>query len=129
MDKTISIRAPLAGSDYTDNKLLEINFQFQSALPLRGATSGRQQDERVRDFNPRSPCGERQRLGHRRNDEHAISIRAPLAGSDGQMAARGAEGARFQSALPLRGATQSLASSTIPAGNFNPRSPCGERRG
>ena len=58
--RTISIRAPLAGSDLEGN--------------LREAGG-------VDYFNPRSPCGERRERDDLTADE-AISIRAPLAGSD-----------------------------------------------
>ena len=78
-----------------------------------------------------------------------ISIRAPLAGSDATASATVPPSALFQSALPLRGATQAVAGSGVPdkisiraplagsdncefyniTGNpdFNPRSPYGER--
>ena len=145
----ISIRAPLAGSDTVFLWCLAALVQFQSALPLRGATDD----------------------SERRAGELGISIRAPLAGSDAGSSAhmvssrfqsalplRGATAtipfsicsAKFQSALPLRGATCAirllsqhvlisirapLAGSdpapccTRPARRyFNPRSPCGERR-
>ena len=100
---------------------------FQSTLPLRGATFYRYSVALAPcDFNPRSPCGERQ--GNRFG---------------------GSGFGRFQSTLPLRGATQEvkrverldlisihapLAGSDMiriawlwRCGNFNPRSPCGER--
>ena len=56
-------------------------------------------------FNPRSPCGERPpwRQTHRANN-------------------------KFQSTLPVRGATIWLAFHSATAAYFNPRSPCGERR-
>ena len=100
------------------------------------------------NFNPRSPCGERA-AGLGKGQAGAISIHAPHAGSD-------FSGTlifpywRFQSTLPMRGATSfaslavswSMISIHAPhAGsdvlegqpfqlgrNFNPRSPCGERR-
>ena len=79
----ISIHAPLAGSD-------------ESTTPSS--------KRRIRDFNPRSPCGER--LGAISN-YFDISI--------------------FQSTLPLRGATSRRTGSLHNHGYFNPRSPCGER--
>ena len=56
------------------------------------------------NFNPRSPCGERQ----------------PLRGTWEWIL-------RFQSTLPLWGATLLTHSSETEASYFNPRSPCGER--
>ena len=58
------------------------------------------------DFNPRSPCGERRRL-------FGADFRAK----------------RFQSTLPVRGATHVLQLHAHYTPNFNPRSPCGERLG
>ena len=123
--------------------------RFQSTLPVRGATRNTHTDTsdqlisihapragsdiahllqlaNLRDFNPRSPCGERLTRNY---TSPAIN--------------------QFQSTLPVRGATQVLAASqgkqsisihapragsddrpaTLPGVpmNFNPRSPCGER--
>ena len=122
---------------------------FQSALPLRGATSPWPWAGGSRDFNPRSPCGERpdgaQQHAHRghisiraplagsdRRARHQlppvrISIRAPLAGSDTVTVATLSLMPVFQSALPLRGATTARWARFTSA-YFNPRSPCGERR-
>ena len=125
-----------------------------------------------KDFNPRSPCGERpsragrgsrpvqfqstlpvrgatrQQLLH--DMPQRISIHAPRAGSD--MPARSAPlsssyfnprspcGERldvldyyplvdaFQSTLPVRGATPNFGRCERRRDYFNPRSPCGERR-
>ena len=81
------------------------SWEFQSTLPLRGATRRNPQNHQNRmDFNPHSPCGERQRKvlmaehakefqstlplrGATRSEHHhsmivGISIHTPLAGSD-----------------------------------------------
>ena len=78
----ISIHAPLAGSDVSNFQVVIEHGLFQSTLPLRGATSLDKLDATLteisihaplagsdapihppvfcsRDFNPRSPCGER----------------------------------------------------------------------
>ena len=123
--------------------------KFQSTLPMRGATNGRRPltvpqaisihaphagSDRLgrlsgrcsRNFNPRSPCGER-------HVEYATRVIGYL----------------FQSTLPMRGATKYTPSlrhlllisihaphagsdlvnpgGLTQARNFNPRSPCGER--
>ena len=57
-----------------------------------------------RDFNPRSPCGERRACPEQQNVVHVISIHAPRVGSDRNGLACG-----------------------LSDRNFNPRSPCGER--
>ena len=101
--------------------------QFQSTLPLRGATTTITfHPATSSNFNPRSPCGERLIMANR-------SLGTP----------------QFQSTLPLRGATNCavypdgglvisihapLAGSDAGGlarrwrkADFNPRSPCGER--
>ena len=123
----ISIHAPLAGSDYVAPFLGSVYryfnprspcgerrprhdytaaiVQFQSTLPLRGATPVDGLPPGFhRDFNPRSPCGER-RNGATYTILPEISIHAPLAGSDPEI--------------------RMFCTSNS---DFNPRSPCGERR-
>ena len=57
----ISIHTPLAGSDATPVGEPQYRPQFQSTLPLRGATWKREKRMMKRSyFNPHSPCGERQ---------------------------------------------------------------------
>ena len=60
---------------------------------------------RYRYFNPRSPCGERLRPDAVDVTAVDISIRAPLAGSDCYFTPKSRIIFKFQSALPLRGAT------------------------
>ena len=101
----ISIHAPLTGSDeypytpplnvpnfnprspYGERRvllrwLLE-PFQFQSTLPLRGATFGGANGKHIdANFNPRSPYGERPVDCAPAESASTISIHAPLTGSD-----------------------------------------------
>ena len=100
---------------------------FQSTLPMRGATKPSEWYAMMpgisihaphagsdptslhtcpmaADFNPRSPCGERQKP------------------KQGKTATD-----RFQSTLPMRGATSACTCSARTCSDFNPRSPCGER--
>ena len=57
----ISTHAPRAGSDQTIRINMRLPGLFQPTLPVRGATPSIQHTERHQpDFNPRSPCGERQ---------------------------------------------------------------------
>ena len=123
----ISIHAPRAGSDNVRNVHCAHFFQFQSTLPVRGATRGKVGAEVARKFqstlpvrgatrmmillsveedyfNPRSPCGERRIHYFTERLYRTISIHAPRAGSDG---------------YPVY--------QPEPAYHFNPRSPCGER--
>jgi hypothetical protein len=100
----ISIHAPHAGSDarYSfgkDEKYISIH------APHAGSDTASRSSWLTRfHFNPRSPCGER----------------LNTFGSN-------AEDVKFQSTLPMRGATP-LSGRTWSSGwYFNPRSPCGER--
>ncbi len=124
----ISIHTPLAGSDPADLTVSQWAEQFQSTLPLRGATQRGEDLLRPHRisihaplagsdaassvtigmtvyFNPHSPCGERPGGSDGQPVGGAISIHTPLAGSD-----------------PAGRRSPSTTS------NFNPRSPCGERR-
>ena len=145
---------------------------FQPALPVWGATRRTPSTTAPHEnFNPRSPCGERQQIEAVIAVVQAISIRAPRVGSDryptitdtigtnfnprspcGERPApyvRAFTSNKFQSALPVWGATATLSvdntgiqfQSALPVwgattpfpvpwrtlGDFNPRSPCGER--
>ena len=79
----ISIRAPLAGSDADKRSYWESDSLFQSALPLRGAT-GTIDDDKLVELVFQSALPLRGATRGRRVDDLAvaISIRAPLAGSD-----------------------------------------------
>ena len=102
----ISIHAPRTGSDETFMLAAWRVWIFQSTLPARGATC--------------CLCIY--------NVSFAISIHAPRTGSDTVAVNRRAKPGEFQSTLPARGATLPLSANTVPAYNFNPRSPHGERR-
>ena len=146
--------------------------EFQSTLPARGATwddakaanayrisihAPREGSDlrlsrakpKARNFNPRSPRGERrhgrdhhgQKSGfqstlpargathqqHGRVGSHSISIHAPREGSDSPRLGQCRESNIFQSTLPARGATKEKSESDYRRKNFNPRSPRGER--
>ncbi len=101
----ISIHAPRAGSDNRpDQRAGEAEISIHAP---RAGSDGRMdgQGTGVRDFNPRSPCGER---------------RLRWAGWTGWLT--------FQSTLPVRGATSAFHLPLKTEFDFNPRSPCGERR-
>ena len=106
---------------------------------------------RVRDFNPRSPHGERRLLRLSNPQWDLISTHAPRTGSDTKADGVLSEVKAFQPTLPARGATRKrnfdakeLLISThaprtgsdayqyryaVPSDHFNPRSPHGERLG
>ena len=100
------------------------------------------------DFNPRSPCGERQRVSRADQDAFLFQSTLPVRGAteirdtlypvsafQSTLPVRGAtdkslvgiEGTEFQSTLPVRGATWPSGRSSRRPRYFNPRSPCGER--
>jgi len=102
-----------------------------------------------KDFNPLSPCGERQVIVDNPEVFKTISIHSPRAGRDVKVRSA-APSDKFQSTLPVRGETQAIADTLLAsvisihsprAGrdarktllylqqfDFNPLSPCGERR-
>ena len=102
----ISIHAPRTGSDATDGRCTTI----------------------ARHFNPRSPHGERLVACEESQAVTIISIHAPRTGSDGGWIEAARNLSQFQSTLPARGATDSGIRADGVGGNFNPRSPHGERR-
>ena len=124
----ISIHAPRTGSDATSRSVFSLSAEFQSTLPVRGATRGANLLVlKIIYFNPRSPYGERPGCGRAvtkpvlisihaprtGSDLHAdnlggvdgISIHAPRTGSDNSLAKLEYVYASFQSTLPVRGAT------------------------
>ena len=126
----ISIHAPLAGRDVWRTAFYNDLLPFQSTRPLRGATRAFPRPFGGQcHFNPRAPCGARQRNPPETAQKDFISIHAPLAGRDpgeilaadkmtisihAPLAGRDAErvlplpcGPQFQSTRPLRGATRS----------------------
>ena len=168
----ISIHAPLAGCDSSGRKKRSRRLIFQSTHPLRGATFVLVFLRKTLDisihaplagcdckrethafvvlhFNPRTPCGVRQKTshGHRLNplisihaplagcdhihirlcDFLRISIHAPLAGCDLLISSIFLCAVSFQSTHPLRGATRWYLRKQRRSYYFNPRTPCGVR--
>ena len=102
----ISIYAPRTGSDPPISRGRSHHGGFQSTLPARGATDATPSlTAPCKNFNPRSPHGERRRKSFCRCRSRLISIHAPRTGSDAWF--RGLRLPRSQ--------------------DFNPRSPHGER--
>ena len=102
----ISILAPRAGSDFSNCSFERLAFTFQSSLPVRGATRFMFPTSSETIFQSSLPVrGATIDAIYPAASSAVISILAPRAGSDGEARA-------FQRAPP----------------NFNPRSPCGERR-
>ena len=126
------------------------NRRFQSTLPVGGATqhmrleggpgiisihaprggsdpqNGRRRTEQ-NDFNPRSPWGERPFSPTAQRLAGKISIHAPRGGSDVCYFDIIHAKDRFQSTLPVGGATYKSSKTHQTSKYFNPRSPWGER--
>ena len=125
-------------------------LRFQSTLPVWGATyinpaiqpifdisihaprvgSDRKPIMRLlisANFNPRSPCGERRVDMGNSVMFYGISIHAPRVGSDCFFKCSKSSTGRFQSTLPVWGATSVAFFRNLWVLYFNPRSPCGER--
>ena len=125
---------------------------FQSTLPVRGATHRANRYVYLgRNFNPRSPCGER--LLRRRScsgsplfqstlpvrgatigtlyaeGAEKISIHAPRAGSDSVGWLRPSWCNDISIHAPRAGSDVDISPSAANSFYFNPRSPCGERLG
>ena len=104
VQKAISIHAPRVGSDY--------RCRFRHTSPNH--------------FNPRSPCGERLGVGFAPLFYRNFNPRSPCGE---RLWRRGLplRGWRFQSTLPVWGATLPWWRPFGHSPDFNPRSPCGER--
>ena len=105
-----------------------VAYIFQSTLPVWGATICMIFPiMQLSDFNPHSPCGERRyaRPGVQEPDRFQSTL--PVWGAtSGRAAAE--KSSRFQSTLPVWGATRPKNHAPQNFFDFNPHSPCGERR-
>ena len=119
---------PARGATRTQENLVCLNI-FQSTLPARGATRRRSADGRGLLISIHAPREGSDGSRHGLVSGNAlISIHAPREGSDSSTFTRIMGALLFQSTLPARGATCWAAPSLNLGGNFNPRSPRGERR-
>ena len=125
--RSISIHAPRVGSDGLLNLALR-NLTISIHAPRVGSDRTQSSDlAALENFNPRSPCGERLGVHINIGKCRGISIHAPRVGSDlGEKCLR-SRFKKFQSTLPVWGATPCLILSHGCFNDFNPRSPCGER--
>ena len=125
--------------------ITQLTGLFQSTLPVRGATQADKAMSFNRDISIHAPRKGSDLLFHREpvtlaisihaprkgsDDEEvlqasiaSISIHAPRKGSDPVFANIGEQAIKFQSTLPVRGATSSLALQSPQSNDFNPRSP------
>ena len=148
----ISIHAPRAGCDrsplWPRRNLPYFNPRTPCGVRPPDAKSG---SILYANFNPRTPCGVRPdllvaigitwdisihapRAGCDCDDApdkptDDISIHAPRAGCDDTTSAKEVGHYKFQSTHPVRGATRYCRNQIDRMQNFNPRTPCGVRRG
>jgi len=102
----ISIHAPRVGSDRTFIILFASSVPFQSTLPVWGATSNfAHVTFAKKNFNPRSPCGERPNYHLTTYRVIAFQSTLPVWGATDPATHRH-PGCRFQSTLPVWGATR-----------------------
>ena len=78
------------------------------------------------NFNPRSPCGERQTINFVSSINSVFQSTLPMRGATLQILIF-SPSLKFQSTLPMRGATCYPFAPSAFHVHFNPRSPCGER--
>ena len=125
----ISIHTPHAGSDarICGWSRRPPNFNPHSPCGERRQRSWMQLLYNLH-FNPHSPCGERLTTSLGDRNCVLISIHTPHAGSDPHFGLMSMPLQKFQSTLPMRGATPRLMGYAVPPTDFNPHSPCGERR-
>ena len=146
----ISIHAPRVGSDAKEREAVRKTTEFQSKLPLWGATPSVYGKGTALSFQSTLPVWGATYCILYSAMVLYISIHAPRVGSDHKCRAFPSRQPGFQSTLPVWGATgqpytpsdsqvisihaprvgsDSTVSSTLThSPDFNPRSPCGERR-
>ena len=151
LDLPISIHAPRTGSDGIGD-IIHARRKISIHAPRTGSDRpcGQMRGRRVRDFNPRSPHGERRATDAYRSAFWTFQSTLPARGATSFGGVQWSS-TRFQSTLPARGATPSSAFSMPQSGisihaprtgsdrtrcsspttrrYFNPRSPHGERLG
>ena len=122
----ISIHAPLAGCDYkylTHDKLTDISIH----APLAGCDlNSHLIASRLCHFNPRTPCGVRQRSASTCPRRRSFQSTHPLRG-----ATYGVGNGNYPNAIsihaPLAGCDRLRRLRDLELVNFNPRTPCGVR--
>ena len=123
----ISIHALRKESDPGTLRLTKRSKNFNPHSPCGERRHQHLQRARTQDFNPHSPCGERRGLQDAFGFVHGISIHTPLAGSDETR--MGVQQSRNISIhTPLAGSDRKSCHRLLKWMNFNPHSPCGERR-
>ena len=101
----ISIHAPRAGSDYSFVCRAAYQRDFNPRSPCGERLSCVIRCKFIRDFNPRSPCGERPELSRNLKSYKEFQSTLPVRGATRDSSAASDAFLSFQSTLPVRGAT------------------------
>ena len=126
---SISIHAPRVGSDNKQGLGMGHVFDISIHAPRVGSDALMVFVPcRQIDFNPRSPCGERPKDLSSSCGTSQFQSTLPVWGATYEVDGYTEYCQQFQSTLPVWGATQCARVAHIFLCNFNPRSPCGERR-
>ena len=122
----ISIHAPLTGSDLLSNIVHREELEFQSTLPLRGATLWCRSGAPERSISIHAPLTGSDTIWEAMALTGWISIHAPLTGSDCLVTRGYCYGTYFNPRSPY-GERPALSEYRRVMLYFNPRSPYGER--
>ncbi len=124
----ISTHAPRTGSDSRRAASRQKEGQFQPTLPARGATATGVSRFTTVPISTHAPRTGSDRYHFFRRLSNVISTHAPRTGSDMRTLFFWRSGSVFQPTLPARGATHAGNDFKSRDGDFNPRSPHGERQ-
>ena len=107
---------------------ISLSYRFQSTLPVWGATDELRHADMLHTISIHAPrVGSDDPLSNVMLLNISISIHAPRVGSDLSYHCHIQLDKRFQSTLPVWGATIIAHARQLVLHHFNPRSPCGER--
>ena len=125
--KDISTHAPRTGSDKQVWLANRMAFEFQPTLPARGATPSATRAFGTSRFQPTLPARGATRKPPAAHQPPEISTHAPRTGSDEKPPAAH-QPPEISTHAPRTGSDGEATSGAPAAGDFNPRSPHGERR-
>ena len=122
----ISIHAPLTGSDPSLLQMWRCNRDFNPRSPYGERLVSRSRFWPFRNFNPRSPYGERPAVGAAAMASRLFQSTLPLRGATKQGASLH-HIPEISIHAPLTGSDELPVACLVYSGDFNPRSPYGER--
>ena len=123
----ISIHAPRAGCDHAHHRAVG-HAVISIHAPRAGCDVRRVWRVCFQNFNPRTPCGVRRALPLAPTADQVFQSTHPVRGAT-RHTERRRSWASFQSTHPVRGATLTRCGVSSSQNDFNPRTPCGVRRG